>query len=101
PAPAACERAERLAGRGEKLQADDARAPIGFLDRDLGADLAGQRMALVVARALAGQEQEVAGEAERHIVRDRRRYVRQHQSEFLQAGFGAHWRSPVGWVELF
>src|SRR5262245_47278384 len=90
----AVERAERLARRRQQAETDQPRAPIALLHADVLADLAGEHGALLVARALAGQEQEIAGKPERHVVGDRRRHRWKDDAEFLQARFRTHRRLP-------
>src|SRR5436190_2388138 len=54
------ERTERVAHGSNKSKSDEPGAPVAFLDADLGTKLTGQCCSLVVARTLAGEEQEVA-----------------------------------------
>jgi hypothetical protein len=44
---------------------------VAFLDADFGAEFAGQHTPLLVARALASEEQEVPGESVGQIIGDR------------------------------
>src|SRR5438552_19168978 len=53
-------RAKCVAHGGKQSESDQPSAPIAFLDADLGAELAGQRCSLIVARALAGEKQQIA-----------------------------------------
>ena len=54
------ERTESVAHGSKEPEADEPGALVAFLNPDLGAELAGQRAPLLVARALAGEEQEVS-----------------------------------------
>src|SRR5262249_8219147 len=86
----AIERTKRVAHGGQKSKPDEPGAPVAFIDADLGAELAGQRCSVCVARALAGEIQKIAREPVGQIVGGRLRHGRQDQAQFLQSRFGTH-----------
>src|SRR5580658_4946616 len=57
----AVERAKRVTHGREQSEADQPGAPVALLDADIGAELTGQ-MNPVLARTLAGEVEDVAGE---------------------------------------
>src|SRR5471032_3646042 len=79
----AVERAKRLARRGEQPKPDEPCALVALLHRDLRANLAGKRVALFVARPLAGKKQQISREPIWHIVRHWRRHFLQHDTELF------------------
>ena len=76
--------------RRQQIEADELCILVGLLDGHILADRAGDVLAVLVARPLPRQIDRVAVALPRHVVRDRRRNVRQRQSKLLQVLFGAH-----------
>src|SRR5205814_7627425 len=76
----AIERTQCVAHSSKKSKSDESSAPVAFIDADVGAELAGQCCAFLIARALAGQEQEVACESIGWIIGDRLGQYRHHQA---------------------
>jgi DNA polymerase IIIc chi subunit len=90
----AVERPERVAHGGKESEPDEAGAPIALLDADLGAELARQHVAVLVAGALARKVQDVPHDSVRHVIGDRLRQRRQHQAQLLQTRFRTHRQLP-------
>src|SRR5262245_11954388 len=59
----AVERTECVAHGSKKPKSDEPSAAVAFIDADVSAELAGQRCSFLIARALAGEKQEVACES--------------------------------------
>ncbi len=70
------EPAGRVAHQRQKLEAHDTRMAIGFIDGDVGADLAGEHAAFGTLRTLAGNEEQRTRLHPGHVIGDgfRRRW---------------------------
>src|SRR6185295_17354664 len=79
------EAAEFGAHHREEVEADGARVLVGLLGREVAPDLAGGPAAVLAhARALAGEEEQVAGAYGIHVVGDRGRHLAQVDAELFQ-----------------
>src|SRR5215472_15071504 len=86
----AVERAERIAHGRKQTQSDQPCAPVALLDTDIDAKLAGELLAIGVARTLAGEIENVTGQPVRQIIGDRSAKLRQHNTELFQTRFRSH-----------
>jgi hypothetical protein len=84
------EAAELAARRREQAEPHLARGFVALRDRQILAELALEAHGLVLARAVAGEEQEIADTHGRDVVRHRLVTRRQRDVALLESCFGAH-----------
>src|SRR5690348_15248365 len=76
---------ERAFGDGEQVEAAEPRRFLALLERDLLAELPEESPLAIPLADLARDEEKIAAAHERHVVRERRRRLRQLDPEFLQS----------------
>src|SRR5262249_60651398 len=79
--------AQAALGLRENVERAELRGLLSLLERDIAAELPNEPPLAVPLADLPGDEQEIAAACEWHIVRDRRRRLRQRQSQLLQSVF--------------